>query len=150
MFSNQLILLILFSKKEGSEFNYESLKELLGEMYNYNMSKRNILDVLLSTYDEALNHKQFEIPFRSQNTKLISELLMSPFKSFLYDLTPKIPESLNSDHIFNSYYNHILTTFMLSNIGWCKEHLGLPEGQIIISDELLNKAKNSLIKSKVE
>lgn len=150
MFSNALILFILFSKKQGSVFDYENLKDLLGEMYSYHMKREDVLYILLEALNEALGFNDFQIPFRGDNVRILHNLLMSPLKNEYNFTISGNNIHISSEDMFNRYFVNILNTFMLTNIGWCKEELGLQEGNIIISDELLQKARKSLIRKNIK
>lgn len=121
LFSNRLRLLLIASKKKEGEFNKEFVASTLAEEFHPEMSLMDALHHCVAAYQEALNHKEFELAYRGDPQTLLMELLKAPSKQVLF---PKSSDTYSLEQYYNSYINYILQQLRLTNIDWCRKELG--------------------------
>lgn len=128
-FSNRLKLLLIASKRRNKEtFNIAFVSDVLKDEYHWDMKAKDAFHHCFCALTEALQFKQFEIPYQHDTTLVMEELFncVSKFYFKKWDhggIYPGLQDSITFEEYYNGLINHILQQFMLTRVDWCIDQL---------------------------
>ncbi|MYM92470.1 hypothetical protein [Duganella vulcania] len=85
------------------------------------MSLRDVLEVVVKAYEEALLDDRYELPSRNQAG---INLLLAPINRYVPPFTrswPQLDTSITFEQMYDAFLAHMLSELMLARVDWLKK-----------------------------
>lgn len=123
-FSDTLRAVLLFAKAPGQEFSFDSVREMLASLYSDNMRIIDVLIVLNRAMEDVLGEPRFCRQSASvEYFNLLTAPIRSNFKLGDQFSGPGMEDSFTIEEYLTSILHQMMSFFMLTNVGWCREYL---------------------------
>lgn len=128
--SPTLTALFSYTKKGNSSFSWRDIRTVLAPIYHDGMALRDVLQVTVRAYEEALMEPRYAMP--APNSAGLN-LLLAPLNRHSPPFErgwPQLDSTLTYEQMYDAFLAHMLAQLMVARVDWLQAESAPQQGEL--------------------